>query len=280
MPISAVNVTVSVDDAYILGQTQGSLEYTEDVLELAKKGASKWGETLQGLREWNVTNTAIFQESTSDNPVGADGEVSLQIDSTLWEGLTSVEAEFTNGLTQRGELEDPLWRSVRVAEKEMEISVTGDYEDPNSNAGGALSSLYTAQDNGDKVPFTLDFGELTFSGELHPGDWAIDTQERGDDVQIDFTLMHSGAITRDSGSLDTGQEVILASWFDESLVAVDVEHIDGDPVTSDPVDGSTYYEGNTIVETVTLTAERAEDLALEFSLAGDGALHDTVFTAP
>ena len=282
MSTSAVNLILIANGNYVVAEEQAQLDRTVDMIELAKKEASKWGEKIPGLKEFDLSQSGPMQDSTSENPVGADGVVSLDVGGTTLEGLQSLEATFTNGLSQVGDLSDPLARSVRVSEKEMEISVTADYIDPQNADGTGWDNLYTAQENNATVVFTLNFGELTFSGDLRPGDWTLDSQERGDEVQTDFTLMHDGAITRDSGALDTGQEVILSEWFNEANITAEIGRIpDGqDPTTNtDFADGSQYWEGETIVETITLSADRAEELTFEFDLAGDGPLNRKVFSA-
>jgi len=281
MSTSAVNLILVANGDYVVAEEQAQLDRSVDMIELAKKEASKWGEKIPGLKEFDLSQSGPMQDSTSQNPVGADGVVSLDIGSTTLEGLQSLEATFTNGLTQVGDLSDALARSVRVSEKEMEISVTADYKDPQNTEGAGWDNLFMAQENDAVVTFTLQFGELTFSGDIRPGDWTLDSQERGDEVQIDFTLMHNGIITQDAGSLDTGQEVILSEWFNEGNITAEIGRIpDGQDPTANAsfADGSQYWEGDTVVETITLSADRAEELAFEFDLAGDGPLNRKVFS--
>ncbi len=279
MSIAAVEMVLSMGGSYVVAQTDATLEIPADILELAKKEDSKWGATLQGQQDFSVSGATIFQDSTQANPVGADGVVSVGAGGSDVLGLTSVEVTFTNGFTEVGDVEDPLWTFRRVSEKEMELSLSGYFKDPNNTDGAGLDNILTAKENGNVIPLTLDFGDLTFSGDIRPGDVSINSNERGDQVETDVTLQHDGPITLDSGTLDTGQEAILNSWFDESILTATLEHIQGDPATDDPVDGSTFYEGDTLVETVTLSAERQEDLGLEFDLAGNGALTRNVYTA-
>ena len=277
--IKGVDLVLDIDASFLIAQTEASLELPENILDLAKKEDQEWGATLQGLREWNVTGATIFQDSNSENPVGADGVVDLQLDTTMLNGLTSLEATFTNDFTERGDLKDDLWRRLAVSAKDLSVTASGFYQDPASTDGAGLDKILSAKENGTVIPFTLTFGTLTFIGDLRPGDLTIDAPERGDDVQFDIDFQHDGVISLDSGALDTGQDAILNAWFDETLVTANMEHIEGDPTTSDPVDQSTEYEGDALVEEVTLSAARAEDLAMDFDLAGDGSLDRTVFTA-
>jgi hypothetical protein len=277
--IKGVNLVLDIDASYLVGQTQASLELPENINELAKKEDQEWGATQQGRREFNVTGGTILQDSTSENPVGANGVVTLSLGGTDLLGLTSLEATFSNGFTERGDLQDALWRLITVSEKSLDISASGFYQDPNTTDGAGLDEVLTAKENGNTIPFTLDFDDLTFSGDLRPGDLTIDAPERGDDVEVDIDFQHDGVITLDSGSLDTGQDAILNAWFDETLVTANMEHIQGDPIGSNPVDSSTEYEGDTLVEEITLSAERTEPLEMEFDLAGDGSLDRTVYSA-
>lgn len=279
MSIAAVNVVLSANNDYVIAQTESTLERSENMIERAKKENSKWGQTAQGLKEWDLTGTTITQESSGNNFVGADGVASLDIDTTTLRGIQSLEVTFENSLTQVGDIDDNLWRSIRISEKAMDISVDGQYKDPATPEGAAFDNLRTAQENGNIVPFTLNFGALTFSGEVRPGDWQLDAGERGNQAEFSFDLMHNGAITKDSGTLDTGQEAILSNWFSDGRITATVDYISGDPTTDSPDTPSTTYEGSAAVETVTLTADRAEDLTMEFDLAGDGALTTTENTA-
>jgi hypothetical protein len=277
--IKGVNLVLDIGANYLIGQTQASLELPENINELAKKEDQEWGATQQGQKAFNVTGGTILQDNTSENPVGANGVVTLSLNGTDLLGLNSLEATFGNGFTERGDLEDSLWRKITVSEKNLDISASGFYQDPNTTDGSGLDEVLTAKENGNTISFTLDVDDLTFSGDLRPGDLTIDAPERGDDVEVDIDFQHDGVITLNSGSLDTGQDAILNAWFDETLVTANMEHISGDPVGSNPVDGSTEYEGDTLVEEVTLSAERAEPLEMEFDLAGDGSLNRTVYSA-
>jgi len=277
--IKAVNLVVDVSSNYLIAQTQASLELPESINELAKKEDQEWGATQQGQKEFNVTGGTILQNNNSENAVGADGVASLSLNGTDLLGLTSLEATFSNGFTERGDLEDSLWRKITVSEKNLDVSASGFYQDPTTTDGAGLDEVLTAKENGNTIPFTLDFDTLTFSGDLRPGDLTIDMPERGDDVEVDIDFQHDGVIGLDYASLDTGQRAILDAWFDETTVTANMQHIEGDPIGSDPVDGSTEYEGDTLVEEINLSAERAEPLEMEFDLAGDGALDRTVYSA-
>ena len=273
--IAGVDVAVAVDDTYVRAQEEATFEANIDVLELLKKEADKFGEMLQGEVDWSISGASIYQESDQDNAIGADGVVSLEIGGDTARGVNSLEATFSHEFTERGGLDDPNFVFRSISAKEMEISLSGDYKEPSSSEGAFLDTINGFLDNSDtdEVPFTLTFGQLEFSGSVRPSDVTYSAEERGNDVSYDITLMHDGVITLDTGAsdLDSGQEDILTAWFDE--VQLDTLFFEaGDLTTASPDAGTTFYQGNTLVETITLTAERSEDLGLEFDLASDGAL--------
>lgn len=277
--ITGVGLLFKADDILVGGQESAQLSYTAGLIELLTKNAGFWGKTLNGEAEWNVTANNVHTEDDGTHKVGADGTVSLAItyNSTTETvpGLNELTATLSSELSPRGGLGDPLWRMLRVTGLGLQIETSGDWYDPNSTAGAAYGLILDAQEAGDTVDFELTFGALTFSGSLRPGDWTLDTAQRGDNASIDFSFQHDDEITR-TGTIDAGLEALLMKWFDRGTVSALIEYQED----GSKVDGATEFTGAAFVETLTLSASRAEELRIEAALAGDGALTRQTYSEP
>lgn len=281
---AGVQGIITVDNDYVIAQTSGELTRSQAAIELNKKEAGFWGERIEGEASWSADLTTVYESSSNENLVGADGVASLAIDDgsgeEVVEGLQDVTASLEAEVNESADIDDPLWRYINVVGQSLTIDTSGTYRDPDESP--AIEALMSAQEAGNSVDFTFTFGVIELVGTLRVGDWSLDFAERGDDIAMDLQLHHDGPITRSTGTLSTGQEAIMAAFFDRNLVGVDFQRIPGgqDPSEDDtPEDQTTVYSGDGYVTGLDLSVSRAEDLNSEITIEGDGALDRSVYTA-
>lgn len=256
------------------GETSTQLEHTENLIDLITKDAGYWGEKIPGLAEWSLSLESVFTDDSGEHKVGGDGIVKVEVkgQSGSWqevEGLDEAEITFSSETDTRGGLEDPLWRYLKVTGLGMEVSMSGDWYDPQATSGAAYDEMLTAQENANPLDIRVTIGALTFEGEARPGDWSGDFPGGNEDASGDWALMHDSEITRASGVVEDALDLLISTYFARDRVSSFVRKFDDQ---GNEQSGATAFTGESVLSDLTFTASRGEELTVSATQEGDGPL--------
>jgi len=258
-------------------ETGSTLSYTSNTIEIESKDAGFYGRSLKGIPEWSLNFSAALEENDGEHLIGADGEakVSIEYNSQTYQtpkDLDELTVSFESETSERGGLAEAKARYLGVTGQSFEITLTGSYLDPASNAGEFYGALREAQQAGDTVTVTVEMGSLSFTLPARPGDWELDAQGGGDDTSYDWTLRHDGEPSL-TGEIATPLQLLILAHLNRDNASIFLAYTgDGDA----PVPGSTRYSGKGPVTSMELTASRGELISVEYTVDGDGPLRQAV----
>jgi hypothetical protein len=260
----------------IPGETDAELSKNYGNIDTRDKDTGFWGDQLPGRREWDASADILHTESDGAHEAPFNDIVKLEVTvgGTTYKakGLDELSLTFTAETDPVAGFEDPKWRFLRVAGQSMEISTSGSYFDPESDAGEFYDKLKQEAQAGNAITFTLTFAGLTFEGDLRPSDWTITAPADNSRATFDWTFTESGPTTF-SGSIDTGLDLLISAWFNRDHAHLLMEQTNDDGTRRT---GSTRYSGKAVIEELGFEASTDSPLTHSYSFAGDGKLDEKV----
>jgi hypothetical protein len=224
--------------------------------------ASHEGLVLNGSDEYHIANGNAKLEIKAD-PDGSGTKEYMEIPR-----LTSIDFTLSQEVAETGGLDRPLWRYIRPAEREFEISLSGSYLDPAADLGSVYKALNTARNGSNRLPARLTVYGKTFEGDVAIGPTEYSASTGGEDAEIDVTLMSDEELVVSGDAFGTGVENIFTAFMNKSKVDVGMLKYDGGSVQS----GATKMTGSGYFTSVDISISDGEEITCSTSVAGDGPI--------
>ena len=271
--VVGVNLLAKYGGTLIGGQTDLSLEKSVNLQEVEDKQSGFFGDSIPGFRETQISADNAYTGSGGDHLLGENDNVEVELTSQdgntteVVQGLQEMTCTLESDLVEVQTFQSADAKEYRVAGQSLDLSLSGQYFDPQATDGAGHDLILSAEEAGEILTLTLTFGALSISGDIRPEDWTLSAPAGNETATFDSTFRHEGAITH-SGTVDGGLDAGIDAWFNRGTVSALVEYQEGGSAVS----GATKYEGSAYVSTLELAGTQGEPLDLNFDLEVTGGL--------
>jgi uncharacterized ParB-like nuclease family protein len=271
--IVGVNVLAKYNGTLLGGQTDLSLEKSVNLQEVEDKSAGFFGKSIPGFKETQVSLDNAYTGSGGEHLLGQNDNVEVELTSQdgstteVVQGLQEMTCTLESDLVEVQTLQSVDAKEYRVAGQSLDLSLSGQYFDPQATDGAGHDLILSAEENDELLTLALTFGALTISGDIRPSDWTLQAPAGNETATFDSTFRHEGAITR-SGTVDGGLDAGIDAWFNRNTISLLVEYQEGGAA----VTGATKYEGSAFVSSMELSGTQGEPLDLNYDLEVTGGL--------
>jgi len=270
--VVGVNLLLKANSTLIGGQLDLSLEKTLNQQEVNDKSAGYWGGSIPGFSESSITADNAYTGSGGDHLLGENDNVKVTLEdqggasTETVKGLQELTCTFDAELEEVQTFQSSDAKEYRVTGQSMELSMSGQYFDPNSTEGAGHDKIFSAEENDEYLTLTLTFGALSITGKIRPTDWTLNAPSDNETATFAPAFRHVDAISH-SGTVDGGLDALVDAWFNRNTVSVLVEYNTGSVVT-----GATKFTGTAYASSIELSGTQGEPLNLNTDLQIDGKL--------
>jgi len=271
--IVGVNVLAKYNGTLLGGQTDLSLEKSVNLQEVEDKSAGFFGKSIPGFKETQVSLDNAYTGSGGEHLLGEDDNVEVELTSQdgstteVVQGLQEMTCTLESDLTEVQTLQSVDAKEYRVAGQSLDLSLSGQYFDPQATDGAGHDLILSAEENDELLTLALTFGALSIEGDIRPSDWTLQAPAGNETATFDSTFRHEGVINQ-NGSVDGGLDAGIDAWFNRNTISLLVEYQQGGAA----VTGATKYEGNAFVSSMELSGTQGEPLDLNYDLEVTGGL--------
>jgi hypothetical protein len=279
--IVGVDYKAQLNSSLIALSTSASLNISPDLREIivksnASSSPTDWKGRLAGKQEWSVDHEGLLQNSSNDGATiaqDASASAKLKVDTgsgptlTVLPSLDSVDITLSQELAEIGALDEPLWRFIRPAERELTFDVSGTLIEPTTSAGAVYDELITKRQNGTILDFELNVLGVTFAGACAIGDVTRDAETGGEEATIDMSFESDLDVTK-TGSFGDGFDTAFSAFMNKNSVNAAMVHYDGSSAKA----GTKKLSGSGYYSELSISIEDGEEVTASGTLEGDGAL--------
>lgn len=271
--IVGVNVLAKYNGTLVGGQTDLNLEKSVNLQEVDDKSAGFFGKSIPGFKETQVSLDNAYTGSGGEHLLGEDDNVEVELTSQdgstteVVQGLQEMTCTLESDLTEVQTLQSVDAKEYRVAGQSLDLSLSGQYFDPQATDGAGHDLILSAEENDELLTLALTFGALSIEGDIRPSDWTLQAPAGNETATFDSTFRHEGVINQ-NGSVDGGLDAGIDAWFNRNTISLLVEYQQGGAA----VTGATKYEGNAFVSSMELSGTQGEPLDLNYDLEVTGGL--------
>jgi len=271
--VVGVNVLTKYGGTLVGGQTDLSLEKSVNLQEVEDKEAGFFGNSIPGFKESQISLDNAYTGTGGEHLLGKDDNVKVELTSEdgntteTVQGLQEMTCTLESDLTEVQTFQSVDAKEYRVAGQSLDLSLSGQYFDPEATDGAGHDLILSAEESGEYLTLALTFGALTIEGDIRPEDWTLQAPAGNETATFDSNFRHEGVITH-SGSIDGGLDAAIDAWFNRNTLSLLVEYQEG----GSTVTGATKYESSAFVSTLELSGTQGEPLNLNQDLEVTGGL--------
>jgi len=245
-----IDFVLKADTNVIGGQTGATLSPEANTTQINSASGNTWRRTLPTLKDWSIDFDSLWLEGSTpeeDTAFGMkieaeDGTSTLQEIKGINEATLSLSLEMVEFTNQEHANFTARIPSIKTAN----LDVTTDYFDPAGDNAGLEAVLSDYDNDTDStVKITLPSTATTFDADMTLASYELDAPF-DDGVEMSLTFENNGVVTESLGSLDSGLNTLLTSFFADPPTKLTA-------LLTTETSGATEWTGDTFPESLEIS---------------------------